>query len=86
MAEPAQSETSADASTEAQEVILTRKDLRVDLSHLPLPVSEGPFEVGAFHVFPAQEPGPYLGPPTRIWGLGFGTSLWRNPVVGWPEM
>ncbi|HEX9724134.1 MAG TPA: hypothetical protein VGC53_07605, partial [Vicinamibacteria bacterium] len=84
MTEAVQTETSRDGSTQAAEAVLTRKDLGVDLSNLALPVSHGPFELGAFHVFPAQEPGPYLGPPPKIWGLGFGTSLWRNPVAGWP--
>jgi hypothetical protein len=86
IAEPPQTETSPNGSTQAAEAVLTWKDFGVDLSTLALPVSHGPFELGAFHVFPAQEPGPHLGPPTRIWGLGFGTSLWRNSVAGWPEM
>jgi hypothetical protein len=41
------------------------------------------FGVGDVHVFPSRESGPYLGPPLRIWGNGFGTSLWRDPVTGW---
>ncbi len=41
------------------------------------------FSVGDVHVFPSRESGPYLGPPLRIWGNGFGTSLWREPVTGW---
>ena len=44
----------------------------------------GPVGIGEFHVFPAREPGPYGSPPLRIWGTGFGTSLWRDPVTGWP--
>ena len=44
----------------------------------------GPFGIGEFHIFPARESGPYLGPPRRIWGHGIGTSLWRDPVTGWP--
>ncbi len=45
----------------------------------------GPFGLAGYHIFPAAETGPWLGPPTRFWGNGFGTSLWRNPVTGWPE-
>jgi hypothetical protein len=86
IAEPAQTETSRNDSTQVAEPVLTRNDFGVDLSNLALPLNHGPFELGAFHVFPAQEPGPHLGPPTRIWGLGFGTSLWRSSVAGWPEM
>lgn len=44
----------------------------------------GPVGIGEFHIFPARETGPYPGPPLRIWGNGFGTSLWRDPVTGWP--
>ena len=46
----------------------------------------GPIGVGEFHIFPARETGPNLGPPLRIWGHGFGTSLWRDPVTGHPIM
>jgi hypothetical protein len=42
------------------------------------------FGLAEFHVFPGWEVGPYLGPPARIWSNGFGTSLWRDPVTGWP--
>ena len=44
----------------------------------------GPFGLAGYHVFPAAETGPWLGPPQRIWSNGFGTSLWRDPVTGWP--
>ena len=44
----------------------------------------GPVGIGRFHIFPAQETGPNLGPAKRIWGDGFGTSLWRDPITGWP--
>ena len=37
--------------------------------------------VSEVHIFPGRESGP--GPPLRIWGHGFGTSLWRDPVTGW---
>lgn len=46
----------------------------------------GPVGIGEFHIFPAQLAGPYRGPPLQIWGHGFGTSLWRDPVTGWPLM
>lgn len=42
------------------------------------------FGVSEVHVFPSRESGPYPGPPLRIWGNGWGTSLWRDPVTGWP--
>ena len=74
-----------DDATQVRPVVLPRKYSTVDLSRLPLPLNFGPLVIGAYHIFPAQEPGPYVGPPTRIWGLGFGTSLWRDPVTGWPE-
>jgi hypothetical protein len=44
----------------------------------------GIFGVSEVHIFPGHESGPYLGPPLRIWGNGFSTSLWRDPVTGWP--
>lgn len=44
----------------------------------------GPVGLAGYHIFPAAESGPYLGPPQRIWSNGFGTSLWRDPVTGWP--
>jgi hypothetical protein len=44
----------------------------------------GPFGLGGYYIPPSQEPGPYSGPPLQIWGRGFGTSLWRNPITGWP--
>jgi hypothetical protein len=78
--------TTQNDPSQARAIVLPRKDSTVDLSRIPLPWNVGPITVGAFHVFPAQEPGPYIGPLTRIWGLGFGTSLWRDPVTGWPEM
>lgn len=45
----------------------------------------GPIGIAGYHIFPAAESGPALGPPMRIWANGVGTSLWRNPVTGWPE-
>jgi len=42
----------------------------------------GPFWLGGYYIPPSQQPGP--GPPLQIWGRGFGTSLWRDPVTGWP--
>jgi hypothetical protein len=42
------------------------------------------FGIAEVHIYPARESGPYLGPPLHIWGNGFGTSLWRDPVTGWP--
>jgi hypothetical protein len=44
----------------------------------------GIFGVAEVHVFPGRESGPYLGPPLTLWGHGFGASLWRDPVTGWP--
>jgi len=44
----------------------------------------GPFGLGGYYLPPNREPGPYYGPPLQIWGRGFGTSLWRNPITGWP--
>ncbi len=44
----------------------------------------GPIGIAGFHVPPAAEPGPYRGPPKTIWSNGFGTSMWRDPVTGWP--
>jgi hypothetical protein len=44
----------------------------------------GPIGLGGYYIPPSQEPGPYYGPPLQIWGRGFGTSLWRNPITGWP--
>jgi hypothetical protein len=45
---------------------------------------KGVIGVGSYHIFPARESGPYRAPPLTIWGQGFGTSLWRDPVTGWP--
>ena len=42
------------------------------------------FGIAEVHIYPGRESGPYLGPPLHIWGNGFGTSLWRDPVTGWP--
>lgn len=39
---------------------------------------KGPLRVGDQYVPPAQDTGPYLGPPLRIYGNGFGTSLLRS--------
>ncbi len=44
----------------------------------------GPVGFGGYYIPPSQQPGPYYGPPLQIWGRGFGTSLWRNPITGWP--
>src|SRR5262245_58853286 len=38
------------------------------------------FGVSEVHIFPGRESGPSL----RIWGNGFSTSMWRDPVTGWP--
>lgn len=43
----------------------------------------GIFGISETHIYPGRESGPYLGPPLRIWGNGFATSLWRDPVTGW---
>jgi hypothetical protein len=45
---------------------------------------KGIFGIGSYHIPLALEPGPYYGPPTTIWGQGFGTSLWRDPITGRP--
>ena len=42
------------------------------------------FGIAEVHIYPARESGPYLGPPLHIWGNGFSTSMWRDPVTGWP--
>jgi hypothetical protein len=44
----------------------------------------GIFGIAQVHIYPGRESGPNLGPPLRIWGNGFGASLWRDPVTGWP--
>ncbi len=44
----------------------------------------GPIWLGGYYIPPSQQPGPNVGPPLQIWGRGFGTSLWRDPVTGWP--
>ncbi len=44
----------------------------------------GIFGVSEVHIYPGRESGPYLGPPLHIWGNGFSTSLWRDPITGWP--
>lgn len=44
----------------------------------------GIFGITEMHVYPSLESGPYLGPPLHIWGNGFATSMWRDPVTGWP--
>ena len=44
----------------------------------------GPFGIAGYHIAPAAESGPYRGPPTQFWSNGFGTSLWRDTVTGWP--
>jgi hypothetical protein len=44
----------------------------------------GIFGLAEMHIYPGRESGRNLGPPLRIWGNGFGTSLWRDPVTGWP--
>jgi hypothetical protein len=42
--------------------------------------------VGGYVVPAGLQPGPNAGPIKQIWGQGFGTSLWRDPVTGWPIM
>jgi hypothetical protein len=66
--------------------VLVGKDFHIDVSREPRPLTYGPFKLAAFHVFPTQVPGPSIGPPTKLWDSGFGTSLWRNAVTGWPEL
>jgi hypothetical protein len=44
----------------------------------------GMFGVPEVHIYPGRESGPYMGPPLRIWGNGFATSMWRDPITGWP--
>jgi hypothetical protein len=43
----------------------------------------GPIGVGGYFIPAGLESGPYPGPPLQIWGRGFGTSLWRDPITGW---
>lgn len=47
---------------------------------------KGMFYLGTYHIPPSNLSGPMLGPPRYIWTNGFGTSLWRDPVTGWPIM
>jgi len=42
------------------------------------------FGVSEVHIYPGRESGPYFGPPLRIGGNGWSTSMWRDPVTGWP--
>lgn len=87
--QPASDELVRDAQehrARTQNAILLRKDFHADLSREPMPLTRGPFRLAAFHVFPTQRPGPYLGSPMKLWGSGFGTTLWRNAVTGWPEL
>ena len=44
----------------------------------------GPMGIAGYHIYPAHESGPYRGPPQQIWTNGWATSLWRDPVTGWP--
>ena len=44
----------------------------------------GPIGIAGYHIAPAAESGPYRGPPMRFWSNGWGTSLWRDTVTGWP--
>ena len=44
----------------------------------------GPLGIAGYHIAPAAESGPYHGPPMRFWTNGWGTSLWRDTVTGWP--
>ena len=44
----------------------------------------GPIGIAGYHIHPAAESGPYPGPPLRFWSNGWGTSLWRDSVTGWP--
>ena len=44
----------------------------------------GPIGYRGYYTPVGLEPGPYYGPPLQIWGRGSGTSLWRNPITGWP--
>ena len=45
---------------------------------------KGVFGVGSYHIPVGYVPVPYKSPLLTIWGQGFGTSLWRDPVTGWP--
>ena len=47
---------------------------------------KGMLYLGTYHVPPGSVSGRNLGPPRYIWTNGFGTSLWRDPVTGWPIM
>lgn len=44
----------------------------------------GPIHVAGYHVPPGRDSGPFKGPPCRIYGVGFGASLWRDWVTGLP--
>jgi hypothetical protein len=45
---------------------------------------KGPLVLGEYSLPPAQDTGPYLGPPLKLYGTGFGASVWRDPVTGRP--
>lgn len=88
---PARGQDEADPPNKAEPIAL---DLSFDYDpealreHLPPRLHFkkiwGPFGLAGYHLPPAAESGPYDAPPKRIWDNGFGTSLWRDPVTGWP--
>lgn len=83
-----QEPTAADRPTEKKQIDLNFSDqykmLSDDLEKsMRWKKLFGTFGLAEVHVYPSRESGPYLGPPLRIWGNGFGTSMWRDPVTGW---
>jgi hypothetical protein len=44
----------------------------------------GPVYLAGFHVPAVRDCGSFQGPLSRIFGVGFGASLWRDWVTGFP--
>jgi hypothetical protein len=86
---PPRETTAADAKARAEEPqvqVLAPVSPLPDANHEPRALQLRSWLLaGGFHLYPAWEPGPYQGPPARIWQPGWwGTTLWRDPVTGWP--
>lgn len=44
----------------------------------------GPVGLASYQPPIGHDPGPYPGPPLRIFARGWGASLWRDPITGRP--
>ncbi len=44
----------------------------------------GPLGLAPYYIPAAHQPGLNLGPPRQLFGHGSGTTLWRDPITGWP--